>query len=164
MTQKNPSLHLFTQTFWLLLCNNGFCEEYEQIIFPVRWCIQSVFGTKVYQEAERLLTFTCYISHICVLYISYVCVCYAEWNFNYSHCFFLCALWCFPLLTVFALVDNSEFARCWLFKSGRRPPQGGNVWGFCPNVGTNFFRGVAFKTNTAKFLPCLQRFTSVLIS
>ena len=104
----------------------------------MRWCIRSVFGTEVYQEAGRLLTFTCYITLICVLCISYVC---ATQN-GISIILITCSLWsvmCFPLLTVFALVDNSEFARCWLFKSGRRPPQGGNVWGFCPNVGQTFF-------------------------
>ena len=76
-------------------------------------------------------------SYLCVMY--FVCVCYAEWNFNYSHYLLSVVCGVFPLLTVFALVDNSEFARCWLFKSGRRPPLGGNVWGFCPNVGQTFF-------------------------
>ena len=80
----------------------------------MRWCIRSVFGTEVYQEAGRLLTFTCYITFICVLCMYFVCVCYAEWNFNYSHhllslvCF-LC--WQFLLsLTTLSLraVDSSK--------------------------------------------------------
>ena len=87
MAQKNPLLHLFSQTLWLLLSNNGFCEEYKHIIFPLRWCIQSVFG--IYQEAGRLLTFTCYITFICVLCISYVC---ATQN-GISIILITCSLW-----------------------------------------------------------------------
>ena len=70
----------------------------------------------------------CYVFRVCML---------RRMEFQLFSLLALCGV--FPLLTVFALVDNSEFARCWLFKSGRRPPLGGNVWGFCPNVGQTFF-------------------------
>ena len=56
----------------------------------MRWCIRSVFGTEVYQEAGRLLTFTCYITLICVLCISYVC---ATQN-GISIILITCSLWC----------------------------------------------------------------------
>ena len=57
----------------------------------MRWCIWSVFGTEVYQEAGRLLTFTCYyITLICVLCISYVC---ATQN-GISIILITCSLWC----------------------------------------------------------------------
>ena len=47
---------------------------------------------------------------------------------------------CFPLLTVFTLVDDCEFARCWLFKSGRSPSPGRKCLSFLPpSVETNFF-------------------------
>ena len=39
---------------------------------------------------------------------------------------------CFPLLTVFTLVDDCEFARCWLFKSGRSPSPGRKCLSFLP--------------------------------
>ena len=55
----------------------------------MRWCIRSVFGIEVYQEAGRLLTFPCYITLICVLCISYVC---ATQN-GISIILITCSLW-----------------------------------------------------------------------
>ena len=70
---------------------------------------------------------------------------------------------CFPLLTVFTLVDDSEFARCWLFKSGRSPSPGRKCLSFLPaSVETNFFEQPSEPTHVEDkhgkvSPPCLQR-------
>ena len=87
-------------------------------------------------------------------------LCSAKWNFPHSRNF--------SLYRMFSSVDSFYSGwRLWvcalltLQKWSALRPQGGNVWAFCPSVETNFFwaaiRGATFKTNTAKFLPCLQR-------